>query len=96
MGYYFMMLQKTPSILMGNTRHKNIDILIKESSNQYLRSRDALSLTFRLMRDTYMAYPFHVGFLMYQEDLDGFGKLLAKITTPIYTLYDKLRHVQTK
>lgn len=96
MGYYFLMLQKNPSILMNNTWNTDIDTLIKKSSNQYFRSKDALSLTFRMMRDTYMAYPFHIGLLMYQEDLWWFGKLLAKITTPIYTLYDKLRNVQTK
>ena len=96
MGYYFLMLQKNPSILLNNTWNTDINTLIKKSSNQYFRSKDALSLTFRMMRDTYMAYPFHIGLLMYQEDLWWFGKLLAKIATPIYTLYDKLRNVQTK
>ncbi|MFA7298718.1 MAG: hypothetical protein WC010_03680 [Candidatus Absconditabacterales bacterium] len=96
MGYYFTMLQKNPTILINNTRNTDINKLIKKSSNQYIRSKDALSLTLRMMRDTYMAYPFHIGMLMYQEDLHGFGKLLAKITTPIYTLYDKLRNVQSK
>ena len=54
---------------MNNTWNTDIDTLIKKSSNQYFRSKDALSLTFRMMRDTYMAYPFHIGLLMYQEDL---------------------------
>lgn len=60
MGYYFMMLQKNPSILLKNTYNKEIDTLIKKSSNQYLRSKEAMSLTFRMLRDMYVAYPFHV------------------------------------
>jgi len=60
MGYYFTMLQKNPTILINNTRNTDINKLIKKSSNQYIRSKDALSLTLRMMRDTYMAYPFHI------------------------------------
>ena len=46
--------------------------IAKTFSTQYMWSKDALSLSLRMMRDTYMAFPFHVGFSMYQEDLHGF------------------------
>jgi hypothetical protein len=93
-GYYLLELQKNPGILSQNVYNTNYSTITKKFSAKYHRSQDALSLSLRMLRDTYMAYPFHIGFLMYQERLDGFGKLLAKITTPIYTLYDKLRNVQ--
>ncbi|MEI7920088.1 MAG: hypothetical protein WCH65_08295 [bacterium] len=80
---------------MVNTAYNNnLTTIMNEFSSQYIRSKDALTLTFRMLRDTNMAFPFHVGFSLYQEDLDGFGKLMARIAPPIYTLYDKLRNVQ--
>lgn len=94
MGYYLAMIQKYPSILARNTYMTDYTSILKTFSTQYMWSKDALSLSLRMMRDTYMAFPFHVGFSMYQEDLDGFWKLLARIAPPIYTLYDKLRNVQ--
>ncbi len=93
-AYYLVMLQKNPGILAKNTFVTDYDTIVKTLSAQYIRSKSALSLTFRMMRDVYTAFPFHIGLLMYQEDLDKFGKTLAGIATPIYTLYDKLRNVQ--
>ncbi len=93
-SYYILMLQKNPGTLISTSQNNDLSTIQKKFSSQYIRSKTALSLTFRMMRDTYMAFPFHVGFSMYQEDLDGFWKLLANIATPIYTLYDKLRNVQ--
>ena len=87
---YLLSIQKYPKDISKNT----YATVSKKFSSEYNRSKEALSLSLRMMRDMYMAYPLHIGFLMYQEDLNGFGKLLAKITTPIYTLYDKLRNVQ--
>jgi hypothetical protein len=60
------------SLLNDNTYMTNYASIYKTFSTQYMRSKDALSLSFRMMRDTYIAFPFHVGFSMYQEDLDGF------------------------
>lgn len=94
MGYYLAMIQKYPWILKRNTYMTNYTSILKTFSTQYMWSKDALSLSFRMMSDTYMAFPFHVGFSMYQEDLDGFWKSLARLAPPIYTLYDKLRNVQ--
>lgn len=88
-GYYLTMLQQHPGILT-----KNISTIAKEFSSQYTRSKSASSLTFRMLRDMYTAFPFHIGMLMYKEDLDGFGKEISALAPPIYTLYDKLRNVQ--
>lgn len=42
------------------------------------------------------SYPIHIGLLAYQEDLLRLrNKSLSKIVTPFYTLYHKLRNVQT-
>jgi len=93
-SYYSLSLQRNPGTLIKSSQNNDLNAIMKKFSSQYIRSKNALTLTFRMMRDTYLAFPFHIGFLMYQEDLDGFGELLAKIATPIYTLYDKLRNVQ--
>jgi hypothetical protein len=63
---------------------------------QYTRSKDALSLSLRMMRDTYTAFPFHVWFSLYQEDLYGLWTALSHIVRPIYTLDSKLRNVQSQ
>lgn len=94
MWYYLSMLQKYPSLLRDNIYMSDYSTIFKGFSTQYMWSKDALSLSLRMMRDTYMAFPFHIGFSMYQEDLDGFWKALARLSPPIYTLYDKLRNVQ--
>lgn len=94
MWYYLSMLQKYPTLLAKNTYMTSYPNISKTFSTQYMRSKDALSLSLRMMRDIYVAFPFHVGFSMYQESLDGFWKSLARIAPPIYTLYDKLRNVQ--
>jgi hypothetical protein len=66
------MIQKYPQLLLRNTYITEYTSILKTFSTQYMRSKDALSLSFRMMRDTSMAFPFHIGFSMYQEDLDGF------------------------
>lgn len=94
MTYYLLTLQSNPGILAKNDFLHNYDKILKTFSTQYMWSKSALSLTFRMLRDVYVSFPFHIGFLMYQEDLDGFGVSLAGIAPPIYTLHDKLRNVQ--
>ena len=66
------MIQNYPSLLAKNTYMSDYADILKSFSTQYMWSKDALSLSLRMMRDTYMAFPFHVGFSMYQEDLNGF------------------------
>jgi len=92
--YYLTALQKHPGILAKSTYQRNYTTISKKFSTEYTWIKSALSLTFRMMRDMHTAFPFHIGLLMYQESLDGFGKTLAGIAPPIYTLYDKLRNVQ--
>ena len=70
MGYYMVMLQKTPLLLVNTTHTTSYATIFKKISSEYVWSKNALSLSLRMMRDTYMAFPFHVGFSMYQEDLD--------------------------
>lgn len=95
MWYYLAMVQKYPWLLKRNIYMTNYTTILKTFSTQYMWSKDALSLSFRMMSDSYMAFPFHIGFSMYQEDLDGLWKSLARLAPPIYTLYDKLRNVQS-
>jgi hypothetical protein len=63
--------------------------------NQYAWHQQALSRSIRMFRDIAAAYPLHIGFLIYQEDLALFGKQLATLVSPLYSLYNKLRNVQT-
>ena len=65
MGYYMILVQTNPGLApMGYST------TYRDFSTEYTWTKDALSLSLRMMRDTYMAFPFHVGFSMYQEDLD--------------------------
>jgi len=57
-------------------------------------SEQAVHLALDMLYEMYQTYPLHIGFLMYQEDLLGFREELAKVVTPMYTLYDKLRKAQ--
>jgi hypothetical protein len=61
-----------------------------------MRSEKAISLSIKTLRDNYVAFPLHIWFLMYYEDLNWFWNQLVKIVTPMYTLYDKFRNVQEK
>ncbi len=94
MWYYLSMLQRYPGILYQNTYMKDYTDIQKTFLTQYARSHEALSLSLRMMRDTYIAFPFHVGLSMYHEDLYGLWKSLSSLVSPIDTLSDKLRNVQ--
>lgn len=87
-GYYMIILQKYPGI------NSDYATILQNFSSEYAWSKSAISLSLRMMRDMYMAFPFHVWLSMYQEDVDAFSTTLANIATPMYTLYDKLRNVQ--
>jgi hypothetical protein len=85
---YMTMIQEHPSLWLSYST------INKKFASDYLWSKRAMSLSLRMMRDMYVAFPFHIGLSMYQENLDKFWKDLADIAPPIYTLYDKLRNVQ--
>ena len=96
MWYYLSMLQAHPELLTNNTYMNDYATILKTFSTQYMWSKDALSLSLRMMRDIYVAFPFHVWFSMYQEDLDGFAKTLKNVMPSIYTLWlYKFKNVQT-
>jgi len=88
-GYYMIVLQQNPQI---NTDYATI---LQNFSSEYVWSKNAISLSLRMMRDMYIAFPFHIWLSMYQEDIDVFSKSFVHILPPIYTLYDKLRNVQS-
>ena len=44
----------------------------KKFESEYLWSKRAMSLSLRMMRDMYAAFPFHIGLSMYQERLNKF------------------------
>ncbi len=88
MGYYLTVVQAQPHYGLSYER------VSKSFFSHYVWTKNALSLSLRMMRDIYMAFPLHVWLLMYQEDIYRFGTDLARIAKPIYTLYDKLRNVQ--
>lgn len=68
-----------------------------EFNREVNSSQQAISLTIKMLREMDVTFPLHVWFMMYQEDLLNLrDKSLYKIVTPFYTLYGKLRNVQTK
>ncbi len=68
-----------------------------EFNREVNASQRAISLGIKMLREIDVTFPLHVGFMMYQEDLLYLrDKSLYKIVTPFYTLYGKLRNVQTK
>lgn len=73
---------------------------IKDEIKQYVDNQTKLFfLTNQTLSDLISlarTYPIHIGMLAYQEDLLRFrNDALSKIITPFYTLYHKLRNVQT-
>lgn len=96
--YYLTMIQtKTDILKMTQTTIKpEIDRRSSTLLNEVQRSQEAFSLTLRMMRDQYAAFPLHIGFLMYQEDFASLGAPLGKISTPISQLYYTLQNVQKK
>ena len=66
------MIKANPTVLLkAPVAIANTEVYQRTStfSNEFTRSQQALSMTLRMMRDIYSAFPLHIGFLMYQEDL---------------------------
>jgi hypothetical protein len=53
-GYYMIVLQQNPQI---NTDYATI---LQNFSSEYVWSKNAISLSLRMMRDMYIAFPFHI------------------------------------
>ena len=66
------------------------------AQDQLVKSKKAITLSFRSLSEISTSFPVHIWFLMYQEDAKQFMTQLAKIYSPIRTLSDKLRNVQVK
>ena len=74
---------------------KTADI-IATTQQQIARTQDAVDLSTKMLREMYATFPIHIWLLIYYEDIYRLRKELAKVVTPLYTLYDKLRNVQKK
>jgi len=65
--------------------------------NQHLDwTQKAIWLSLRMLNEMYVSFPLHIWFLLYHEELLTLRKELAKIVTPVYTLFDKLQNAQEK
>lgn len=64
--------------------------------DQLLKSKQAITLSFRTISEISYSFPLHIWFLMYHEDAQFFMENISKIYPPVRTLYDKLRNVQIK
>lgn len=76
---------------------KNVYIQEARTMNQQLETFDAaMSYALEDLELFAATYPLHVGLVLYQEVLaDLRDNYTAKMVTPFYTLYEKLRNVQT-
>lgn len=74
-----------------------VQMRVTNFANEFTRSQQAVSMTMRMLRDQYSAFPLHIGFLMYQEDLQKLEQPLSQLYTPLSQLsYYTLRNVQKK
>jgi len=69
--------------------------IISQTQQEMVWTDEAVFLSFKTLRDMYQTFPIHIALLAYYENLYDLRKQMAKIVTPLYTLYDKLRNVQT-
>lgn len=68
-----------------------------EFNREVNASQKWITVAMKMLREIDVSFPLHVWFMMYQEDLLYLrDKSLYKIVTPFYTLYGKLRNVQTQ
>lgn len=88
--YYSNRLLQEPS--MGDDRL----VAAQSMENDLQRSKDAMTMSLRMLRDAHMNFPLHIWFLMYWEDVRRFGSEIAKIASPINLLYKEFTHIQCK
>lgn len=63
--------------------------------NQHLDwTQKAIWLSLRMLNEMYVSFPLHIWFLLYHEELLMIREELAKMVTPVYTLFDKLQNAQ--
>lgn len=98
MTYYTTMIQSKTELLWLTqaTAGPEISKRVTAFANEFTRSQQALAMTIRMLRDQYAAFPLHIWFLMYQEDLQKLANPLAQLYTPLTQLYHTLQNVQKK
>ncbi len=94
-SYYSPLVLSDQNIYKEVTKEKLLQDI--EDMNALLqKNQQAVNLSFRILRERRNTFPLHIGFLMYQEDVNLFMKAMAKIYTPFVTLHDKFINVQEK
>ncbi len=77
-----------------NKNWKNQQTIYTKYLNADTNLTQALDIANTYLQSVENSFPYHIGFLMYQEDLINIRRPLADMYTPIRTLFDKLRNVQ--
>ncbi len=101
--YYNYVILNNPGLATADQKDDYLFALdyLKNKAYEFNRevnaSQKAISIGMKMLSEIDVTFPLHVWFMMYQEDLLRLrDKSLYKIVTPFYTLYGKLRNVQTK
>lgn len=100
--YYGMQVKKNPTLFKDSTMEAWVWTIItqqtsriNEMKTELIFSKQALEISIRMLRNAYVTFPLHIWFLMYRESLQDFGQAIAKIATPVYTLFGmKFKGVQ--
>lgn len=75
-------------------KERSITLITKNRNIANKKIIKAIPLANEKIQEIQNTLPYHIGFLMYQEDLINIRRPLANMYTPIRTLFDKLRNVQ--
>jgi hypothetical protein len=100
--YYSLQVTKNPNFFKDTTMNDGVWTIsaqqasrINEMKTELEFAKQALTISIRMLRNAYVTFPLHIWFLMYRESLQDFGEAMAKIATPVYTLFGmKSRNVQ--
>lgn len=97
MAYYISLLRHYDTYFLDSDNISVERVRVVDRGMQYIYDvQQASELAIQASRDIYMVYPLHVWLSWYYELLYVMRWQLAKVVTPLYTLYDKLRNVQAK
>jgi hypothetical protein len=93
--FYTEQQQKRIALSTNQAQQFLFNIELKTLSDQRKMYGQALRVALEDFQDFVVTYPLHVGFVWYQEQLLRFrDDYAAKMVTPFYSLYEKLRNVQ--
>jgi len=92
--YYSLQIAKKPNLFKDTTMNNGVWTIsdqqasrINEMKTELLFAKQALRISVRMLRNAYVTFSLHIWFLMYRESLQDFGEAMAKIATPVYTLF---------